>query len=123
MHKTRLLRDVIVLILVMIFSSVMVASQEKQTKSANSKTVTVTGCLRTGDEAGEYSITGEDGKLYGLRSKTVALGKHVGHKVTVTGVKMREESEQKQESEKQENAPESSDLRVTNLKMISEGCK
>jgi hypothetical protein len=85
--------------------------------------VTVTGCLRTGDEAGEYSITGEDGKLYGLRSKTVALGKHVGHKVTVTGVKMREESEQKQESEKQENAPESSDLRVTNLKMISEGCK
>ena len=39
-----------------------------QEKSAGTKT-TVTGCLQKGDEPGEYSITGEDGKRYGLRSK------------------------------------------------------
>jgi len=81
----------------------------------------VTGCLQKGDEAGEYSITCEDGKRYGLRSKTVGLAKHVGHKVTVTGTQVREESEEKEQKEK--GGGEYSDLRVTTLKMISEGCK
>ena len=31
----------------------------------------MTGCLQKGDEAGEFSIEGEDGKLWGLRSSTV----------------------------------------------------
>ena len=43
-----------------------------QEKAATSK-ATVTGCLQKGDEPGEYSITGTDGKTYGLRSKTVSL--------------------------------------------------
>ena len=51
------------------------SAQEK----AGGKT-TVTGCLQKGDEAGEYSITVEDGKMYGLRSQTVKLSQHVGHK-------------------------------------------
>ena len=111
------------LVLTLGLGSIVQAARENQTKATDDKTVTVTGCLRTGDEAGEYSITSEDGKLYGLRSKTVGLGKHVGHKVTVTGVKVREESAEKGQAEKQEKAPEYSDLRVTSLKMISEGCK
>lgn len=53
-------------------------SASAQEKSAGGKT-TVTGCLQKGDEAREYSITGEDGKTYGLRSKSVKLSQHLGH--------------------------------------------
>jgi hypothetical protein len=53
--------------------------------SATGKKATVTGCLQKSDEAGEYSITGEDGKTYGFRSKAVNLSEHLGHKVTVSG--------------------------------------
>ena len=60
------------------------SSASAQEKSAGGKT-TVTGCLQKGDEAEEYSITGEDGKTYGLRSKLVKLSQHLGHKVTITG--------------------------------------
>src|SRR6201984_2907847 len=95
-------------------------SASAQEKSAGSKT-TVTGCLQKGDEAGEYSITGEDGKRYGLRSKSVDLSKHLGHQVAVTGTKMREENEEKEK--KEAGGGEYADLRVTNIKHISETCK
>ena len=123
MLKTPRGRNVLVLVLTLSLGSIVLAARENQTKATDGKSVTVTGCLQKGDEAGEYSITSEDGKRYGLRSKTVALGKHVGHKVTVTGVKVREESEEKEEAEKQEGGGEYADLGVTNLKMISESCK
>jgi len=94
-----------------------------QEKSTSGKT-TVTGCLQKGDEAGEYSITGEDGKMYGLRSKTVNLSEHVGHKVTVTGT-LRAESAEKGEAEEHEKkgAVEAGDIRVTDLKMVSDKCQ
>jgi hypothetical protein len=96
-------------------------AQEAQTKTKAGKSVSVTGCLQKGDEPGEYSITGEDGKRYGLRSKSVNLSKHVGHNVTVTGTKMREENEEKEKNEA--GSGEYADLRVTNIKHISETCK
>jgi len=79
-----------------------------------------------GDEAGEYSITGQDGKMYGLRSTSVNLSKHLGHTVTVTGT-MKPESEENEakghaRNEKKE-AKEAGDIRVTSLKMISETCQ
>lgn len=96
-----------------------------QEKSATTKT-TVTGCLQKGDEPGEYSITGEDGKTYGLRSKAVNLSEHLGHKVTVTGM-LRAESAEKEKGEIEEHekkdAAEAGDIRVTNLKMVSEKCQ
>jgi len=36
--------------------------------AAGKKDLTVTGCLQKGDEANEFSITGEDGKSYDLTS-------------------------------------------------------
>src|SRR5438105_1180271 len=54
-------------------------------KSADRNPATVTGCLAQGDEANEFSIKGEDGKTYGLRSSNVKLSEHLNHKVTVTG--------------------------------------
>ena len=87
---------------------------------------TVTGCLQKGDEPGEYSVTGEDGKTYGLRSKTVDLSQHLGHKVTVTGT-LRPESAEKEKGEAEEHekkgAAEAGDIRVTDLKMVSEKCQ
>jgi len=122
--KTQWANYVLALVLALSFGSLAAAAQEKTT---GGKPVTVTGCLQKGDEAGEYSIISEDGKRYGLRSKTVGLSKHVGHKVTVTGTQMREENEENEEKEKKEakesGGGEYADLQVTNLKMVSDACK
>ena len=100
-------------------------SAAAQEKSTSGKT-TITGCLQKGDEPDEFSITGEDAKTYGLRSSAVDLSKHVGHKVTVTGT-LKAESYEKEKGEKEENekkeAAEAGDIRVTNLKMVSDSCK
>ena len=94
--------------------------------AAGKKDLTVTGCLQKGDEANEFSITGEDGKSYDLTSSSVELSKHVGHKVTVTGT-FKAESYAKEKGEKKANekkeAPEAGDIRVTSLKMVSDSCK
>ncbi len=96
-----------------------------QAKSAGGKT-TVTGCLQKGDEPDEFSITGEDGKTYGLRSSVVDLSKHLGHKVTITG-NLKAESYEKEKGEREEHekkeAAEAGDIRVTNLKTVSDSCK
>ena len=101
------------------------ATTSAQEKSAGGKT-TVTGCLQKGDEPGEYSITGEDGKTYGLRSKAVNLSQHLGHKVTITGT-LRPESAEKEKGKAEEHekkeAAEAGDIRVTDLKMVSDTCK
>ncbi len=97
-----------------------------EANAAGKKSATVTGCLQKGDEANEFSITGEDGKNYDLTSSSVDLGKHVGHKVTVTGT-FKAESYEKEKGEKEANekkeAPEAGDIRVTNLTMVSDSCK
>jgi hypothetical protein len=90
--------------------------QARQAES-KSKMVTITGCLQNGDEANEFAITGEDGKKYELTSKQVALKDHVGHKVTVTGTMRRE----RDEDESKEGW--AGQVRVSNLKMISDSCK
>src|SRR2546427_4855803 len=100
---------------------------EKQEKKADKSahTQTVTGCLQKGDEPGEFSITGQDGKTWGLRSTSVKLDKHVGHTVTVAGSRTREsKAEEKKEGqvEKASSQEEYADLDVTSLKMVSETC-
>jgi hypothetical protein len=104
---------------------------EKQEKKADKSahTQTVTGCLQKGDEPGEFSITGEDGKTWGLRSTSVKLDEHLGHKVNVTGTtthetKAAEKAEEKKEGQVENAASkaEYADLTVTSLKMVSETC-
>ena len=93
-----------------------------QTKTASEKK-TVTGCLQKGDEADEFSITGEDGQTYGLRSSVVDLSKHLGHKVTVTGTLKAESPGEREENEKREGGTEAGDILVTSMKMVSDKCK
>jgi hypothetical protein len=105
----------------------VVPQPSAQETSATGKNATVTGCLQKGDEAGEYSITGEDGKTYGLRSKAVKLSEHLGHKVTVSGTLTTEGAYEKEEKKNEEHekkeAAEAGDIRVTSLKMVSEKCQ
>ena len=88
----------------------------------------MTGCLQKGDEPSEFSITGEDGKSWGLRSASVKLDQHVGHQVTVTGTVAREtKAEENKETkegqvEKASRKEQYADLRVTTLKMVSDTC-
>ena len=46
----------------------------------------MTGCLAKGDSAKEFMLTGSDGSTWEVKSSKVALGEHVGHTVTATGV-------------------------------------
>ena len=100
---------------------------EKQEKKADKSAPaqSVTGCLQKGDEAGEFSITGEDGKTWGLRSTSVKLDEHLGHKVNVTGSTTHETKAEEKKEGQVENAAskaEYADLTVTSLKMVSESC-
>jgi hypothetical protein len=111
----------------------LMASAQQSTKKEGAKkgsSKSVTGCLQKGDEPEEFSLTAADGKTYGLRSSTVKLADHLGHKVTVSGTLKpeAEEAEEKGENEAKESKEgkenkEAGDIRVTRLKMVSETCK
>jgi hypothetical protein len=92
----------------------------EQARKLATQTKTVTGCLQKGYEPDEFQITGEDGKVWGLRSSAVPLDGDLGHEVIVSGLITHElkPGETKTASGKQE----SGDLRVTSLTMVSETC-
>lgn len=94
--------------------------------AAPASTQSVTGCLKKGDEAGGFTIAGDDGKVWELHSKKVKLSEHVGHKVTVTGMVAKESkaTEDKMEAneKKEASGKEYGDLKVESLKMVSESC-
>jgi hypothetical protein len=102
----------------------LAANAQKGEKKGGSKTVT--GCLQKGDEADEFSLTGDDGKLYGLRSSSVKLADHVGHKVTVSG-SFKAEGQEKDEDEAKESKEggnkEAGDIQVKSLKMLGSSCQ
>jgi hypothetical protein len=92
----------------------------EQARKLATQTKTMTGCLQKGYEPDEFSITSEDGKVWGLRSSTIKLVRHLGHKVTVSGL-ITYESEAG-ETKTGRGKEESGDLRVTSLKTVSETC-
>jgi uncharacterized protein DUF5818 len=108
-------------------SSAQEKSEEKMEHKSTRHTESVTGCLQKGDEAGGFSLTGDDGKMWELSSRKVKLADHVGHKVTVTGVPAhhsKTHEEKMETTEKKEAAgKEYGDLRVSSLKMVSESCQ
>jgi len=81
--------------------------------------------LQKGDEPGEVSLTGEDGRSWELHSTAVKLDDHIGHKVTVTGTVTRESKAEEKKEGQVKNASgkqEYGDLRVSSLKMLSKTC-
>jgi hypothetical protein len=87
--------------------------------------MSATGCLQKGQENGGYYLTDENGKTWELMGS--GLSAHVGHKVTVNGTEMQgsKSHETKVESaEKAEaGANQHADLKVTDVKMVSESCQ
>ena len=105
--------------------TVPVAAPEQLTPTAAAEPMTVTGCLQKGTQPGEATITGADGKSYGLRSDSVTLDQHVGHQVTITGTPTHEtKAEEKKEGQVEKAASKEAygNLSVTELKMVSETC-
>jgi hypothetical protein len=100
-------------------------AQEKQARKLATQTKTITGCLQKGYEPDEFSVTGGDGKVWGLRSSAVKLDGHLGQKVTVSGLITHESKAGETKKGRPEGAPgteESGNLRVASLKMVSKSC-
>jgi hypothetical protein len=113
------------IVLTLLVSLTVLAQDATKPSDDQSKTKAVTGCLQKGDQADLFSITGEDGKSWDLRSSTVKLADHVGHQVTVTGSPTREAKAEEKKEGHVENAARKEglgELRVTDLKMVSPGC-
>ena len=91
----------------------------------------VTGCLSKGDSANEFLLTGTDGSTWEVRSSKVALGEHVGHTVTATGVvsnatahNMKEDAKDAaKDSGMKKSDTEHGHMKITDVKMVSESCK
>jgi len=120
-------KGVLTLILTFIIACcILVFAASAQKNGKKDSNATVTGCLQKGDEADEFSLTGDDGKTYDLRSSSVKLADHVGHKVTVSG-KFKAEDSDKDEDEAKESKEggkkEAGDIQVANLKMVSSSCQ
>ena len=124
-HKIAKLAFWLIPILCLSLCPVALIAQTAAPEKKAEKSQTVTGCLQKGDEAGEFSIKGEDGKTWGLRSTSVKLDQHIGHQVTVTGSTTHETKAEEKKEGQVENAgskTEYADLDVTSLKMVSESC-
>ena len=113
------------IVLALLLSLTALAQDTTKPSDDQSKTKAVTGCLQKGDQAEQFSITGEDGMSWDLRSSTVKLADHVGHQVTVTGSPTREAKAEEKKEGQVENAARKEalgELRVTDLKMVSPNC-
>ena len=113
------------IVLALLLSLTALAQDTTKPSDDQSKTKAVTGCLQKGDQAEQFSITGEDGKSWDLRSSTVKLADHVGHQVTVTGSPTREAKAEEKKEGQVENAARKEglgELRVSDLKMVSPSC-
>ena|SRR5215468_473830 len=121
--KSKHLISLVLVFLIAVFVLALAAgAQQSETKSGNR---TVTGCLQKGDEADEFSLTADDGKLYDLKSSSLKLAEHVGHKVTVSGKfkpEAYEKGEEKEEA-KEGGKKEAGDITVSSLKMVSSSCQ
>ncbi len=102
----------------------LVAQQDKDDQAG--KNVTVTGCLAKGDSQNEFYLAGDNGKKYEVRSDTVQLSEHVGHKVTLTGKTVKESSGDDDDEKAERNergVHEAANLQVSKVEHLSETCK
>lgn len=95
-----------------------------------SDTRTITGCLSQGDNAKEFDLKADDGSTWEVKSSSVSLAEHVGHKVSVTGVvsnatahNMKEDAkDMAQDTGVKKDNREHGHLKATNVEMVSTSC-
>jgi Protein of unknown function (DUF5818) len=125
--KIKVSNSVLCLALVVFAASWGTAQEQGKSKS---DIRTITGCLSKGDSAKEFTLTGNDGSTWEIRSSRVALAHHVGHTVSVTGVvsnammhNMKEDTkDMAKDSGMKKNNSEHGHMKITDLKMVSESC-
>jgi hypothetical protein len=87
---------------------------------------TVTGCLQKGEEAGTFSLAGEDGKIWSLRSNSIRFDPIVGRQVKLTArataVDANEKTTKEGQVEQASGKEELRDLHVVAITMIGESC-
>jgi hypothetical protein len=124
------MRNLFLCLVMALMASVWVMADDSADTKGKSDTRTITGCLSQGDNAKEFNLKADDGSTWEVRSSRVALAKHVGHTVEVTGVvknamahNMKEDTKDMAHDTgmKKENS-EHGHLTVTHLKMVSESC-
>src|SRR5438309_7745996 len=126
------IRNLLLFVLVLAFSICSAMAQDTTSDThSKSKTRTITGCLSKGDNSpssNEYLLTANDGSTWEVRSDTVSLADHVGHKVSATGVvknptahNMKEDAKDtaKDAHLKKDNS-EHGHMTITDVQMISD---
>jgi hypothetical protein len=107
------------------FSPFPILLSAQDNMAGGKQAMSVTGCLKQGGDANGYYLMAQDGKMYELMGPGLAA--HVNHRVTVTGHEVtlsHAQEEKKEASEKAEAGTNSYvDMKVSNLKMVSESCQ
>ncbi len=119
-----------VIALFMFTGTAGLASPRDTTKTTHKKTRTLTGCIQKSGDANEYKLTTARGGTWEIKSDTVKLGDHVGHKVAITGVVSNAKMHGMKEDVKAEakehgmdkDSTEHGHMTVTQLKMVSDSC-
>ena len=83
--------------------------------------ISVTGCLSEADAENRFVITGQEGKMYLLKSSKVVLKDQLGHKVAVSGTIKEDDDDEDVNPEYREGGVKL--LIVSSLKMISTKCQ
>lgn len=119
-----------VFLCLLLVCTVFVWAMASDSDKGKSDTRTVTGCLSQGDNSKEFNLKADDGSSWEVKSSTVSLAAHVGHKVTVTGEVSHATAHNMKEDTKdmahdagitKENK-EHGHLKATDLQMVSESC-
>jgi len=121
------------LLLVVLGAAWMFAQENNDTKS-KSNTRTITGCLTKEHESGnskEFLLAATDGSTWEVRSDSVALGEHVGHTISATGVVRNTTAHNLKEDAKgaaadahvNKNTAEHGHMTITDVQMVSKSCE
>ena len=114
-----------------LLSTCVAFAQDQMSDKSKADTRTVTGCVSKGDSADEYMLTADDGSTWEVRSSTVSLADHVGHKVAATGVvsnatmhNLKEDAKDAaHDSHMKKSDSEHGHMKITDVQMVSESCR
>jgi hypothetical protein len=123
------MRSLLLCLVLTCTASIWVIAQDSSDKG-KSDTRTITGCLSQGDSAKEFNLKADNGSTWEVRSSTVSLADHVGHKITVTGVVSNATAHNMKEDTKDmahdtgvtKDNHEHGHLKVTDVQMVSDSC-
>jgi hypothetical protein len=124
-------RWLLCLVLVVGAASWMVAQENDSGAKGKATVRTIKGCLTQADNGKDFVLKASNGSKWELESDAVSLSDHVGHTVAVTGTVEHATAHNLKEDTKDAMADthmkkdntESGDLKVTNVKMVSDSCK